>query len=80
MPEINSKELGAQLFDDLDGDVAARAVKKYHNKHLRLNARDSATLKMFAGMNDNHYIKFSRSYFSITGLRILVPIKKICDL
>ena len=66
------------MFVDIeDEEIVRKTLRAYHNKRLRLNAEDSASLKSFAGISDNAYIKLSRGLFYFTGLRTLAPVKAV---
>ena len=74
LPETFSDKMIVQLFHGLETGRAAPAVKKYHNTHLRLNPKEFASLKYFAGLNKAQYVRFSRILFYYTGLRMLAAI------
>jgi len=69
------------MFVDIDDEeIVRKTLRKYHNDRLRLNAEDAASLKSFAGLSDNAYIKFGRGLFYFTGLRVLAPINDVSRL
>ena len=77
LPGDFNDELIAALFLDIDEERASKVMQKYHNRHMRMNSHDSASLKSFVGLNDSQYVRFMRSTFYFAGLRILAPIREI---
>ena len=77
LPGIFLHELIATLFHELDEERAFKVLKKYHNKNLRMDTKDSASLKSFVGLNDAQYVRLMRSLYYFAGLRILAPMKAI---
>jgi hypothetical protein len=75
-----NEQLITEMFLTVEPAAAANGVRTHYNKSLRLGAKDSASLKQFAGFNDAQYVKFSRMIFYYTGLQILAPIKSIREL
>ena len=67
----------AKLFLEIDEETVRKTLRKYANNQLRLNAQDSASLKSFAVLSDNSYIKLIRGLFYFTGLQLLAPIKDV---
>jgi hypothetical protein len=80
LPETTTDKLLSELFDDLDTELATPAVKTYHNTHLRLNPKTSASLEAFSGLNGTQYVQFSRILFHFKELRILAPITEVHSL
>ena len=81
LPGAFNDELIAKMFVDIDDEeIVRKTLRKYHNDRLRLNAEDAASLKSFAGLSDNAYIKFGRGLFYFTGLRVLAPINDVSRL
>lgn len=80
LPGDFNDELISNLFLNIGVEQAASAVKKYYNNNQRLNPKDSSSLKGFAGMSDQQYVKFSRGFFYFTGIRILAPILDVTRL
>ena len=77
-PGAFNDELIAKMFVDIDDEEIIRnTLGEYHNKRLRLNAEESASLKGFVELSDNADIKLSRGLFYFTGFRILAPIKAV---
>lgn len=70
LPGSFHDELIATLFFEIDPARAATALKKYHNKHLRMNAEHSSTLKSFVGLNDKQYIRLMRALYYFSGMRM----------
>ena len=78
LPGGFNDELIAKMFVDIeDEEIVRKTLRAYHNKRLRLNAEDSASLKSFVGISDNAYIKLIRGLFYFTGLRTLAPVKAV---
>ena len=78
LPGDFNDELIAKMFVDIDDEeIVRKTLQNYHNDRLRLNAEDSASLKSYAGLSDNSYIKLIRGLLHITGLLILAPIKDV---
>ena len=71
-------ELIANMFIDIDKDIARNTLRKYQNNRLILNVEDSLSLKSFAGLSDNQYVKLTWGLFYFTGLKPLTPIRSIC--
>ena len=77
LPGSFNDELISHLLLQIDDDRAGTAVKKYYNKNRILSAHDSSSLKGFAGLSDQQYMRFSRAFYYFTGIRILAPILDI---
>ena len=78
LPGDFNDELIAKMFVDIDDEeIVRKTLQNYHNDRLRLNAEDSASLKSYAGLSDNSYIKLIRGLLHFTGLLILAPIKDV---
>ena len=80
MPNLFHDELIAQLFFEIYKKRAAKVLRAYHNKHLRMNTEDSSSFKTFVGLNVAEYIRLSRVLFYYAGMRILAPIKALYEL
>ena len=77
LPDEFHSELIETLFLELDPDAIKKTFKTFQNTKLRLNADDSSSIKSWAGMSNECYVKFNRFLFYLTGLRLLAPIKDI---
>ena len=77
LPGAFNNDLIAKMFIEIDEEIARKTLQKYHNNRLRLNAEDSASLKSFAGLSDNAYVKLGRGLFYFTRLKLLAPIKEV---
>ena len=63
LPGAFNDDLIATMFIEIDEEIVRKTLRKYHNNQLRLNAEDSASLKSFAGLSDNAYVKLGRGLF-----------------
>ena len=70
-------ELIAKKFVEIDKEIVRKDYKKHQNNWLQLDAEDSASLKSFAELSDNPYIKLSRGLFYFTELKLLAPIRDV---
>ena len=77
LPGSFHDELVASLFLEIDKTRAASVLRRYHNKHLRMCAENSSTLRNFVGLNDRQYIRLMRALFYFAGMRILAPISHV---
>ena len=69
-PGAFNDELIAKMFVDIDDEeIIRKTLGEYHNKRLRLNAEESASLKGFVELSDNADIKLSRGLFYLAGLK-----------
>ena len=70
-------KLIASLFLKIDKVQAVEVLKQFHNKHLRLDVENLASLKSFVNLNDTQYVKLIRLLFCFDGIRVLSPIHPI---
>ena len=70
------KALVVALFIGVNVKRDVEVLKQYHNKYLRLDARDSVSLKNFVGLNDAQYFPLNRSLFYFYGVRICAPVNQ----
>ena len=80
LPESFHSELVAALFLEIDREKACEVLKMFHNKFLRLDDRDSASLKNFVGLNDAQYVRLMRSLYYFAGMRIFAPMNTLYQL
>lgn len=52
-------------------------VKQYHNKHLRLLAHNSSTIKHFVCLKSKQYIRLMRVLLYYDGMWVMSPIDHI---
>ena len=65
------------MFLEIDEGVATKTVKEYYSLKMRLQAENSACLKIYASLNDKVYERFERMLFYLLEIRVLAPIKEV---
>ena len=67
----------SRLFLEIDKVVATKTIKEYYSLNMRLQAENSACLKIYASLNDKVYERFERMLFYLLNIRVLAPIKEV---
>ena len=77
LPQLFHDKFIASLFMEINEERAGRVLRKYHNKHLRINPMDSAAPKGFVGWNNRQYVRLTIALHYFVGMRILSPVNAI---
>ena len=56
------------MFSEIDEGVATKTVKEYYSLKMRLQAKNSACIKMYFSLNDKVYERFERMLFYLLGV------------
>ena len=77
LPGSFNDQLISTMFLDIDQDVATKTVKEYYSTKLRLGPENSASLKIYASLNDKAYERINRMLYYLLGVRVLALIERV---